>query len=422
MFRTGLQTPSGRGNCFLCLCRENDLEKNVSDGVANPVRQGKLELERKLEFEREYPVASRKTIRQGYFILKSKLKPSNLKNIKRLLIRSANWIGDAVMTVPAVRAIRKNFPHADISILAKPWVAPVFENSSHIDETVIYDAAGRHKGFAGKFRLARDLKRYDFDAAILFQNAFEAAFITFLAGIPNRIGYDTDGRSLFLTHAVSCTSDMKKIHQIEYYLGILQGTGLRTDGQHLELEISDRERHHAGEILRQNGVSQIGRIVGINPGATFGSAKRWFPERYAALCQRLQNADISNILVFGGPGEAALGRQICEMIGKNCISLCGKTTLREAMTLIGKCHLFVTNDSGLMHIAAALDVPQIAIFGPTDHLTTSPASSESHIVRVPAPCSPCLRPDCPEEHHRCMKEITVDMVYEMAKSVISVRV
>lgn len=335
----------------------------------------------------------------------------NRKNIRHLLIRSANWIGDAVMTTPAIRALRKNFPDAEISILSKPWVAPVFENSPYLDQVLCYDAEGRHRAVAGKFRLARDLRKIPFDAAILLQNAFEAAFISFLAGIPVRAGYDTDGRKLLLTHPVPCTPEIKGIHQTGYYLGILEGLGLQTRGQELELAISREDRERALEILRQHGISGKRRRAGINPGATFGTAKRWFPERYAELCRRIQNAEESDILVFGGPGEAALGEHICQMVGKCCINLAGRTSLREAMALIETCYLFITNDSGLMHVAAALDVPQIAIFGSTDHVTTAPLSPKSRIVRVPTRCSPCLKPDCPQGHHRCMKDITVDMVY-----------
>ncbi len=339
------------------------------------------------------------------------------EKISRLLIRSANWIGDAIMTTPAVRAIRKNFPGAEITMLAKPWVAPVFENSPHIDKILIYDAAGRHKGFAGKFRLARDLKSYRFDAAILFQNAFEAAFITFLAEIPRRIGYNTDARTLLLTHPVLCTKEMKRIHQVEYYLGILRGAGLQTDGTELHLAVSRKDRGRAEDILKGFGISQEEPLLGINPGATYGSAKRWFPERYAELCLRLRNISPFHILVFGGPVEESLGQQICETVGKGCINLCGKTSLQEAVALIERCRLFVTNDSGLMHIAAALNVPQIAVFGSTNHVTTSPASAKSRVVRVPTACSPCLKPDCPTDH-RCMKAVTTDMVYEIAEKAI----
>ncbi|MDM8522950.1 lipopolysaccharide heptosyltransferase II [Desulfococcaceae bacterium HSG8] len=340
-----------------------------------------------------------------------------LKNARRLLIRSTNWIGDAVMTTPAVRMIRKNFPDAEITILAKPWVAPVFENSSHADHVMIYDSSGRHHGVIGKFRLARDLEARYFDAAILLQNAFEAALISFLAGIPVRIGYDTDARRFLLTHPVPCTPEIKRVHQTEYYTDILRGIGLRPCNGELYMKVSRENQCRAGETLRQYGISQQGRLLGINPGATFGTAKRWFPERYAALCKKLADA-APNILIFGGPGEEALGKHISEIIGKHCISLCGKTTLGEAIALIEKCSLFITNDSGLMHVAAALDVPQAAIFGSTDHVTTSPASAKSRIVRVPTPCSPCLRPECPEKHHQCMKAVTVDMVYEACQKLI----
>lgn len=350
------------------------------------------------------------SFRRSNHILKLRITPSYLRKINRLLIRSANWIGDAVMTTPAMGAIRKNFPGAEISILAKPWVAPLFENSSHTDHVLIYDGAERHRGFAGKFRLARDLKSHSFDAAILFQNAFEAAFVTWLADIPLRIGYNTDVRTPLLTHAVLCIPEMKKVHQVRYYMGILRGIGLQADDPGLCLRVSPEDRHQAGEILGGYGISH-GNVIGINPGATFGTAKRWPRECYAELCRRLQKSLAAHILVFGGPEEKNLGHQICDGVGQHCTSLCGKTTLREAVALIERCHLFVTNDSGLMHIAAALNVPQIAIFGPTNHVTTAPASPESRIVRVPVPCSPCLKPECPEGHHRCMKAVTVDMVW-----------
>ena len=348
--------------------------------------------------------------------------PLYKRHIRRILVRSTNWIGDAVMTIPAVRAIRECFPCAEIFILAKPWVIPIFENSPYTDRLLIYDSAGKHNRIAGKLRLARELKEYRFDAAILLQNAFEAALITFLAGIPVRIGYDRDARTLLLTHAVHCSPRIKQLHQTEYYLGILKGAGLKKPGnadfdRSLYLRVSDKQKQRADEILAQYGISGNDRILGINPGATFGSAKRWFPDRYAYLCQRLKPF-AEKILVFGSPGEEALGKNICETAGSHCVNLCGKTTLGEAIALIGRCQLFVTNDSGLMHIAAALNIPQIAIFGSTDHVTTAPAGSMSHILRVPTPCSPCLKPECPEKHHLCMKAVTVDMVCSLAEQLI----
>ena len=173
------------------------------------------------------------------------------KAIKRLLIRSTNWIGDAIMTTPAVRAIRRNFPDAHISMLAKPWVAPVFAHSPHVDEIVDYDAGGRHAGAPGTLRLAKDLRTQRYDAAILLQNAIEAAIIAFLAGIPRRIGFDSDGRRLLLTHPVRRTRAIRSIHQTGYYLKILEGAGLSTGSPDLELHLDPADIRRGGAIARR---------------------------------------------------------------------------------------------------------------------------------------------------------------------------
>ncbi len=305
-------------------------------------------------------------------------------------------------------------------MLAKPWVAPVFESSPHVDDIFIYDAKGRHKGLVGIPRLAKDLRRHDFDAAILLQNAFEAGLIAFLAGIPVRVGFGTDGRRLLLTHPVRRKPDIKTVHQTLYYLEILRKIGLGIEKPRLELFIGAADSARAGEILEQNEISSDDFLVGINPGATYGTAKRWFPERFASLCKRLKKTFNARIAVFGGPGEEELGERICGEVGDGCVNFSGKTSLREAMTLIGRCGLFITNDSGLMHVAAALNVPLAAIFGSTDYTTTSPASHSSKIVTVSADCAPCLKTDCPTDH-RCMKDISVDMVYGAAMELISTR-
>ena len=346
------------------------------------------------------------------------MKPLNLKKIKKILIRSTNWIGDAIMTTPAVRAIRKNFPDAEISILTKPWVVPVFSDSPYVDNLLIYDEAGKHKGMVGKMRLAKDLKQYGFDAAILLQNAFEAALITFFAGIPCRIGYNTDVRGFLLTHSVSCTPQIKKIHQTGYYLGILQGVGLDTDGPGLDLVVNNKDQKRAAEILEEHGISRADRLVGINPSATFGPAKQWFPERYAALSDKIHEVFGADILLFGGPKDRELGIRISQMMQHPLVDLCGKTKLGEAIALISMCNLFITNDSGLMHVAAALDIPLIAIFGSTNPVTTGPKGLNSKIVRVPIDCSPCLKPECPKGHLKCMDQIDVNMVFEVVKELL----
>ena len=216
------------------------------------------------------------------------------------------------MTTPAVRAIRQRFPSTHISLLAKPWVVPVFESSKHIDQLLIYDDNGRHKGILGKFRLARDLKKYHFDAAILLQNAFEAALITFLADIPIRIGYDTDVRQLFLTHAVSCTNEIKKKHQTGYYLNIIRGIGIKEDNRELYLRLNQRDRFQSEKILLDQQLSLDDKIVGINPGATYGPAKQWPFDRYARLADKIQTFTKAHIIIFGGPNDRNLGKKISQ--------------------------------------------------------------------------------------------------------------
>ena len=207
----------------------------------------------------------------------------------------------------------------------------------------------------------------------------------------------------------------KEYHQIDYYLGILQGASLAAGDRQLTLSTTDAERSRAREILRQIGIGVDEVLIGINPGATYGTAKRWFPERYAALCRMIQTSFGGRFLVFGGPAEEALGERIVKLIGNQGGNLCGRTSLREAMALIERCALFVTNDSGLMHVAAAFDIPQIVIIGSTDPVRTGPSNPRSRIVKAPTPCSPCLKTECPTDHY-CMKEVSVEMVYAAAAS------
>lgn len=340
------------------------------------------------------------------------------KKIKRLLIRSTNWIGDAVMTTPAVRAIRSNFPAARISMLVKPWVAPVFAHSPHVDEIIVYEAGGRHAGLVGPIRLAKALRRQRFEAAILLQNAVEAAVIAFLAGIPTRIGFDTDARRLLLTHAVRCTQAIKSIHQTGYYLKMLEGAGLTPGSRSLELTVGADDRQRAQRILSSEGVAAAARIIGINPSATYGPSKQWFPNRYALLADRLHDAFGATIVIFGGPNDRRLGRRIAAMMHAPAIDLSARTHLGEAMALIERCDAFVTNDSGLMHVAAALDIPLVAIFGSTNPVATGPFSETSRVVQAAIDCTPCLKPVCPLDHTNCMKSISVDRVFEAVKGLL----
>ncbi len=333
-----------------------------------------------------------------------------------LLLRAANWIGDAVMMTPALCALRRRFPRAQITVLAKPWVVPVFEESPHVDRILVYDKDGRHKGVRGFFRLTRELRAFGFDAAILYQNAFEAALIAYGSGIPVRVGYPTDGRGFLLTHRSTLPLPHRKTHQVDYYLGILEETEVSIKCRRLHLSIGTEAAQRARRTLTRFGIQNHKVRVGMNPGAAYGPAKQWPLERFAAVGDRIAEAFGAQILVFGGPNDRPLGFELCRRMKHPAVNLAGETDLAEAMALIRECTLFVTNDSGLMHVASALEVPLIAIFGSTDPQRTGPWGFRGALLRSGIPCSPCLESVCPLGHLQCMREIGADKVFEAAKA------
>jgi heptosyltransferase-2 len=334
--------------------------------------------------------------------------------IRRVLIRSANWVGDAVMSLPAIASIRVSFPRAKIVILAKPWVADLFQENAAVDRVWVYRSPGSHEGFWGKWRLAQELKPEEFEIAFLLQNAFEAAWIAFLARISRRAGYGTDGRTLLLTHPVRLNSGTKGGHQIDYYLNMVRSLGCSPVSRIPSLEVPEGRGKEARERLAALGVRDSEALVGFSPGATYGSAKEWFPERYAELSRRLIREFGARILVFGSSGDTAIPSGSSPEKSPSILDLTGKTTLAQAVALIAQCRVFVTNDSGLMHVAAALGVPLVAIFGSTDPQRTGPLGHPSRILYKPLPCSPCLKTQCPG-NRECMEAITVEAVFEEVK-------
>jgi heptosyltransferase-2 len=331
--------------------------------------------------------------------------------IRKVLIRSANWVGDTVMSLPAIASIRHGFPQAEIAILAKPWVAEIFRNHPIVDRVILYQSQGIHQGIQGKWRLAKELKKEYFDLAVLLQNAFEAAFISFLARIPRRAGYDTDGRRFLLTDSVTCSPKIKDLHQIDYYLRLIQSLGFPSTEPTPLIKISQEQQQEANRLLNSLGVKEMEEVVGIGPGATYGSAKQWFPERYGKLAEKIGKDFGSRVLIFGSREDKDVGVQVSHHSRAPLINLTGLTTLSEAMALIARCRLFITNDSGLMHVAAALRTPVIALFGSTNSRKTGPKGGFCRIISKPLSCAPCMKPECPEDR-KCMDLISVEDVYE----------
>jgi heptosyltransferase II len=342
------------------------------------------------------------------------LAPTVGDAIRNILIRSPNWIGDAVMTTPAMGAVRSSFPGAKIVVAANPIVAELFQHHPYCNGVLIFDKKGPHKGMGGFLRFCRLLKKQGFDLAILFQNAMEAAIMTFLARIPRRAGYRTDQRGFLLTHPVAIGEAERRLHHTRYYLHMLNTLGIHGGDGRLRLQCTDSEQAWAMATLGG------GSWLAINPGATFGSAKRWIPERFARVADALANQFGARIVIIGGPGETAIGEAVENSMDSAPFNLVGKTSLRQLMAVLAQCRLLVSNDSGPMHVAAALGTAVAAIFGPTDHTTTAPFSPSSRLVRKAVDCSPCLLRDCPSDH-RCMSEVAVEDVLEAAQGLLGGR-
>lgn len=332
--------------------------------------------------------------------------------MKKILIRATNWIGDAVMSLPAVRAVAHGFPKAQISVLARPWVADLYARESTIYETIPYTPRPGMRDLSAKWKTAQALKTRNFDCAILLQNAFEAAAIAKLAGIPRIIGYNRDGRGFLLSDAVPVPkADEIPRHERFYYLELLRRAGVIQDlgsDEPIRLQNADRAAEAGRALLEARGIHEP--VIGVSPGAAYGSAKRWLPERFAEAANELGGA----IALFGSAGERDLCGEIARAIGPNAHNFAGETTLRQFIDMTAACRLFLTNDSGAMHIASALAIPTVSVFGPTDDTATGPTGSLARVVREPVECSPCLLRECPIDH-RCMTRVPAARVVAAAR-------
>jgi heptosyltransferase II len=331
----------------------------------------------------------------------------------KILIRATNWVGDAIMALPAVRAVRQIFPDATINIVARPYVAEIYRDQHICDELIAYDPTGQHKGWSGRERLCSELRARKFDAALLLQNAFDAAWLAWRAGIPERIGYARDGRSFLLTKAVP-TPESGEIppHEKFYYLELLRRAGwLSTleDVQHITLEVPEAQKRRASQTLLDAGARPSAFRLALGAGASYGSAKCWPPGRFAQFANQFQAEHGADVILFGTTGELAVSNAIRANMNRSPVDLTGKTTIGDLPALLSQCNLFLGNDSGAMHVAAAVGLPVVAIFGPTDPEGTSPVTTRYSIVQQKPYCSPCFLKRCPTDH-RCMKSVSVDMV------------
>ena len=325
------------------------------------------------------------------------------------------------MTVPALRELRRVLPDAQITLVSRPGAADIFVDADFVDEVLTYDRAG----LGSVWNQIREWRKRRFDLAILFQNAFEAAAIAFLARVPWRVGYDTERRGRLLTHAIPLPAWKDERHEMFFYRNLVAElerlwdvtSPVAESELDFALNISADRRRRAHEFLRAQGIRPASPLVLLCPGSINSRAKRWPAERYAALADRFAETG-ANVALIGSPAEMEVSDQVQSRTRTQPIVLTGKTTVTEATAIISAADVLVTNDTGPAHIGSAVGTPTLVIFGPTNPLTTYPFGPRAEIIRRPPDCAPCMLRDCPIDH-RCMTAITVDEVFAQAEALMS---
>jgi len=333
---------------------------------------------------------------------------------EKILIRGPNWVGDAVLAIPAMKAVRTRFPDAEITLLVRPWVAGLYASALFVNKLW---SETKPSGLADWLRVTREIKHRQFDLGVLFPNSFESALMMLLGGVPQRVGYATDGRQWMLTNPVRAASQPK--HQVHYYLDLVKSLSATMDRPSIEIEAAGHERHTARMLLAAEGIAPGEPFLVLNPGAAYGSAKRWHEHRFATAADGLAAELRLRVAIIGSETERAIANEISERMMKPPAVLSGKTSLETLIGVLAESSLMITNDSGPMHIAAALGVPTVAVFGSTDETVTGPYGRRTRIVKHAVECSPCLLRECPIDH-RCMERVTVDDVCRAARDLLAV--
>ncbi|HEV2883075.1 MAG TPA: lipopolysaccharide heptosyltransferase II [Pyrinomonadaceae bacterium] len=346
------------------------------------------------------------------------------EQIKRVVVRGANWVGDAVMTVAALRELRRVLPGAHITLATRPWARGIFAGTDIVDELLPID--DEQRGLVATLRQITEWRARRFDLALLFPNAFKPAFVAAAARVPLRVGYATDGRGFLLTHPLAPPAWRSEQHEVFYYLNLvfqlehaLTGAAQFADREpQYQLQVSAERRTAARTLLSRHGALNDRPLVALCPGSTNSRAKRWPAASYAALADHLMGKAKVNVALIGAREELDVTQEVLAKMRRRPIVLTGETDLAGTVAVLDIADLLVTNDTGPAHISAALERPTLVIFGPTNPVTTRPFSPTADIIRRPPECAPCMLRDCPIDH-RCMTAITPEEVFLRAVEMLA---
>jgi heptosyltransferase-2 len=345
-----------------------------------------------------------------------------------LLVLRYRFIGDTILTVPFLRNLRRAYPDARVDLVVAPNSSDALRGIPYVDEFIVYDpptihadSGGRHRTLLSKARFIAELRKRRYDKAYVLKRSFSSAAIAFLSGARERIGFDTEGRAFLLTKRVPYRHDQ---HEVRNFLDVLRADGVAVPDDHLEAWISPEEAGFAEAFLAERKVTPGERIVAIHPFCA-NQARAWHEDGFIECANALQERFGVRILLLGGKKDREMADAIAGRIRPAPITAVGGTDLRQSMALLSKCVLLVCNDSGIMHLAAALDLPLIALFGPQSPVKFGPWGKRCRVLYRRFPCSPCRQrffEECepsPRGKPMCMEKITVEEVMENARALLA---
>jgi lipopolysaccharide heptosyltransferase II len=335
---------------------------------------------------------------------------------KRILIFNVNWLGDVLFSTPALKALRTKYPQAHIACILHPRTKEMLEGNPNVDEIIIFDEKEKDKHLFNKFRFISQLRKRKFDTVFLFHRSFTRLMLMTLAKIPNRIGYKAKKRSsLFLTKKIPLPK--ADIHRVDYFLNILRNYGIACESNEYEFFVDDASRKKAAEIFKNEQISASDFVAIINPGGNW-LLKRWLPERFAQVANFLIDKFKAKIIISGSSKDIPLAKEIADKLTQKPVILCGRTSLKELGAIIQRCQLFISADSGPMHISAALKTPLIALFGPTSPRITGPiGTGKIKIIHKDIGCKiPCYEVNC--AGNRCMQAISAQDCIKAIEEII----
>lgn len=340
-----------------------------------------------------------------------------LNDIKpaKIIIRMPNWIGDLVMATPILTDVRKAFPSAHITAMCRTPICDLLKEDLDIDELFCFSKVNSYGRRSDQRDIIEKIRKGDYDLGILLTRSFSSAWLFWRGNVKRRLGFRGNCRSLLLTDKINVPANVREQHLVHTYKMLLEPLGIGISETRPRLFLKDQELEEAQVLLKRLGISPEARLVGINPGAAYGSAKCWLPERFRAVTEKLLKLQNVQIVYFGDATTQPLVKEICE--GLPVINLAGLTTLRELASLIKLCSAILTNDSGPMHIAAAVGTPLVALFGSTNEIATGPYKTGT-VIHKHVDCSPCYKRVCPIDF-RCMKRIETDEVYDALVKILN---